>query len=82
MPEVFKAGAIGADAKAMDEIYFYLLTAEKGMLETKLIDFARERIPITSVMKALELMERGGKIRATAQNQSTGLRTFTAIPKD
>lgn len=81
MPEIFKAGATGADGKAMDEIYHFILVGggAKGLLETKIVNFARERIPAHSVMRVLEIMERSGMIQAVSKDDRTGLRHFTAL---
>lgn len=84
MPEVFKAGAIGADAKAMDEIYHFVLISDvgnKGVGEHRIVNFARERVPAHSVMRVLDIMERSGMIRAVALDK-LGVRYWSAIVKD
>ena len=51
MPEIFKAGGIGADSKAMDEIYHYIMASDlkrAGVPEHKIVNFARERVPAHS----------------------------------
>lgn len=84
MPEVFRAGAVGADAKAMDEIYHYILTADlggKGVPEHKVVHFAKERLPIYSVVPSLQLMERAGMIRSKCIDPKTGNMVWKALPK-
>ena len=81
MPDIFKSGSTGNDGKAMDEIYHFVLVAggERGLSETKLVNFARERIPAHSVMRVVEIMERSGMIKAVALDPKTGLRLFRAL---
>ena len=82
MPEIFKAGASGADAKAQDEIYHFLVTAgTKGLPEHRVVNFARERIPAHSVMRALDVMHRSGLIEPYALNAKTGVRQWRARSK-
>jgi len=69
MPEIFKAGATGADSKAMDEIYHYILASDikrVGISEHKIVNFARERVPAHSVMRVLEIMDRSGLLEKSA----------------
>lgn len=81
MPEIFKAGAPGADGQAMDEIYHFVLSLGPGKMisETKIINFARERVPANSVLRVIDIMERSGMIKAVAIEKKTGLRLFTAV---
>ena len=90
MPDIFKAGAGSADAKAMDEIYHYVLTSNRrdakgksmGVPEHKIINFARERLPVHSVMRVVEIMEQSGMIHAIRTNGLTGQRVFEASVPD
>lgn len=81
MPEIFKAGAIGADGKAMEEIYHFVMVTGKMVPEHKIINFARERVPAHSVMRVMDIMERSGMIQAVALDRKTGMRLWRAIPK-
>lgn len=83
MPEIFKAGAVLADAKAMDEIYHFLLIGggEKGLSEHQVMNFAKERLPIHSCRNAIIVMETSGLIKAIGVDKATGLRRFVALPK-
>lgn len=84
MPDIFKAGAGGADAKAMDEIYHYVLVSDRGqgVSEHKITKFAAERVPIHSIMRVIEIMERSGQIRATHHDPKTNLRMYSAQVPD
>lgn len=80
MPEIFKAGGTGADSKAMDEIYHYVLSMDlkrEGVAEHKVVNFARERVPAHSVMRVLEIMSRGGLLEVS----TSGARVWRAIVK-
>lgn len=84
MPSIFQAGAPGADARAMDEIYHYIqvLGVKSGAPEHKVVDFARKMIPAHSVLRALEIMERSGMIKAQTVNARTGERRYFALGMD
>ncbi len=64
MPDIFKAMAIGGDAKAMKEcwhfVYSIFMKENKPIIEARIIDFLRERVPVQNVMRILEVMEKGG----------------------
>lgn len=80
MPDVFKAGAGNADARAMDEIYHYVLTEGlRGPVpERKIINFAREHIPTHSIERVIKTMTAAGMIQATAFDTRTGRHMFKA----
>lgn len=82
MPEIFQAGIIGADAKAMDEIYNFMVMkgaiGTRSMTETALVNEARKHAPAHSVMRMLEIMERGGLIKCLGQDRF-GMRFYQAI---
>lgn len=90
MPDIFKAGVGNADAKAMDEIYHYVLTNNQrnargqslGVPEHKVTNFARERVPIHSVLRVIEIMERSGMIESLGMDSRTGQRRFLACVPD
>lgn len=62
MPDIFKSMKVGADARAIDEVYHFAMTAymkeNKPVLEHRLIHFLQERVPAHSVGRILENMER------------------------
>lgn len=83
MPEIFQAGSQSADGKAMDEILHLIRMADisgKGVPETKIVNFARERVPANTVLRLLEIMERSGQIIALAplnmMEAASGVRRF------
>ena len=81
MPEIFRAGSVGADAKAMEEIEYFIRAADilgKGVSEQKIVRFASEKIPAHTVMRVLEIMERSGTLQAISKDEKTGLRQFQA----
>lgn len=90
MPDIFKASGGTADSKAQDEIYHYILINERkgkdgtplGLAEDKVVRFARERVPIHSVLRVIEVMEKSGMIKAITWDKRTGQRMFTALVPD
>lgn len=84
MPDIFKAGAGNADAKAMDEIYHYVLTmsARGPVPERKIINFAKERVPLHSIDRVVKTMESAGMIEATHLDKRTGQKLWKASVPD
>lgn len=80
MPEIFKAGAVGADATAMDEIYHFVMITGKTP-EHKIVNFARERVPAHSVMRVIDVMIAANMIKATKLDPKTAQRVFEVIPR-
>jgi hypothetical protein len=80
MPDIFSAGTTGADGKAIDEILHFIRanTGKTGISEHRIVNFARERLPIHAVMRVIEVMEKSGMIHAQSQDSRTGLRSFKA----
>lgn len=82
MPEIFKAGSGGADAKAIEEIYHFVLTRGAGgrpVPERHIISFAKERVPLHSVMRVVEIMIASGQlVPLGAADYKTGQRNFKA----
>lgn len=77
---VFKAGGITPDSKAMDEIHHFVQTMDKGrgVSESRVFNFARERIPAMTCDRVVLLMMRSGLLVQVAIDQSTGYRWFKA----
>jgi hypothetical protein len=67
MPDIFRAGAVGADSRALDEIHHHVIASDrgKGVSETSIVNFARGLIPIHSVGRVIQVLENAGMIRAT-----------------
>lgn len=84
MPDIFKAGAGNADAKAMDEIYHYVLTlgGTAPVPERKIINFAKDRVPLHSIERVIQIMILGGMLRVVKQDFRTHMRFFKAEVPD
>lgn len=82
MPEIFKAGATGGDARAMEEIKNFVMVSDmgKGVSEHRIIHFACERIPAHSVERVIKLMEQAGMIEAKFIDRRSGNRSWVAKP--
>ena len=82
MEDVFKAGATNADAAAMDEIQHFVRINDSGMgvSEYRIVNFARERIPLTSITRIIEIMEKTGQLIAAGLDKRTNVRWFKAAP--
>lgn len=85
MPDIFKAGSGNADARAMDEIYHYVLTlgATRGPVpEGKIIKFAKEHIPLHSIERVIRIMTQAGMLVEAGLDRRTGLKLFKAQVPD
>src|SRR6266436_1343940 len=84
MPDVFKAGAGNADARAMDEIYHYVLTmgARGPVAERKIINVAKEHIPLHSIELVIGIMERAGMLVQARLDPKTGLKMYKSSVPD
>jgi len=80
MPDIFKAGAGNADAKAMDEIYHFVLTmgARGPVPERKIINFAKDRVPLHSIERVVQIMLISGMLKVVKQDFRMGTRFFKA----
>lgn len=86
MPDIFKAGVMGTDGKVMDELYHFVLVRQgqdltKGVPEQALVNFARERVPVHSVMRVVEVMIRSGMLDAIGYNKTTMQHMYRAKPR-
>jgi hypothetical protein len=82
MPDIFKAGSTSVDSQAMDEILHFVTMLEKdhGVSEQRIVRFAKERIPMHSILRVIEIMERSGQIHLLGVDKRSGVRYFTARP--
>ena len=71
MPDIFRAGAVGADSRALDEIHHHVVASDrgKGVSETSIVNFARGLIPIHSVGRVIQVLENAGMIRAIGMDK-------------
>ena len=78
MIEIFKAGATNADAQAIDEIKHLILINDKGhgISEGRIIRFASERLPLHSILRVIDIMERSNQIELVGIDRSTKQRYF------
>jgi hypothetical protein len=80
MPDIFTAGSTGTDARAIDEIYHYIKIADKGdgVPEHQIVNFARSRVPLHSILRVIEIMTASGKITHRGQDKF-GQRWFRPV---
>jgi len=68
MPDVFKAGIVSGDSKAMDEGYHFVWAnfakTKRPIPEHALVHFMRERLPAHSVIHTIDLMVRDRTLKA------------------
>lgn len=79
MIEIFKAGAISADAQAMDEILHFIRindTAGHGVSEQRIIRFARDRVPIQSILRIIEILLASGQLELVGVDRTTKLHYY------
>jgi hypothetical protein len=79
MPDIFTSGSTGTDARALDEVLHYIQLADKGngVPETQIVNFARQRIPITALWRVIETMIGSGMITSSGVDR-LGQRWFKA----
>ncbi len=82
MPDIFKAGSTSVDSQAMDEIFHLIALTEKdyGVSEQKIIRFAKDRVPLHSIGRVIDIMERSGQIFCLGVDKRSGVRYFTTHP--
>jgi hypothetical protein len=80
MPDIFTAGSTGTDARAIDEITHYIFAMDKGsgLPEHMIVNFARTRVPMHSILRVIEIMVASGQIANKGQDKH-GQRWFTAV---
>jgi hypothetical protein len=79
MPDIFTAGSTGTDARAIDEIHHYIKVADRGegVPEHQIVNFARTRVPMNSILRVIEIMTASGQIESRGQDKK-GQRWFKA----
>ena len=80
MPDIFSAGGTGTDSRAIDEIYHFITVSDKGdgVPEHRIINFARERVPMHLILRVIEIMMASGQITSRGQDKH-GQRWFRAV---
>jgi hypothetical protein len=83
MPDIFKAGQSNADGQAMDEIYHFvaMAKADVGISDRRILHFARELVPLHTILRIIEIMEKSGQIRRVRSDRA-GINYYVAVPRD
>lgn len=81
MPEIFKVAVSSPEAGAIDEIYHYVQSNDKGygVPERKVVQFACTRVETYKVTKLLEMMITAGRLEKFGINETTKTGIFRAI---
>ena len=76
--EIFEQGSASPDGKAMDDLCYFISQADKGtgVGEHLINRWAMERMPIQTSTRALEMLEKSGRIRCVRIDGKTGVRYF------
>jgi hypothetical protein len=83
MPNIFQAGAGNADAKAMEEILYFIKVKGRNVDEGEIINFATKLIPNHSVVRVLEVMVLSNMIERVGTNPKYGTGTYNiAAPRE
>jgi len=82
MPDIFTAGSTGTDARAIDEIAHYIRISDKGdgVPEHLIVNFARTRVPMHSILRIIEIMTASGQIAAKGIDRH-GHRWFRGVTR-
>jgi hypothetical protein len=81
MPDIFTAGSTGTDARAIDEIAHYIRVADKGegVPERMIVNFARSRVPMHSILRIIEIMTASGQIASRGEVDRHGQQWYRAV---
>lgn len=87
MPDIFKAGATNADAQAQDDIVHWIRITDLpgpngkplGISEQRITQYARDKVPIHSILRLIEILEQTGQIRMVRQDKRTGAKYYSAV---
>jgi hypothetical protein len=82
MPDIFAAGSGNIDGAAMDEIHHFVLASDRGngVSEQKIIHFARERVPIHSILRIVEIMQASGQLHCLGVDRNSKIKFYSAKP--
>lgn len=74
MPDIFTAGSTGTDARAIDEIAHFIKLSDKGdgVPEHAIVNFARTRVPMHSILRVIEIMVASGQITSRGIDKHGG----------
>jgi hypothetical protein len=84
MTDVFKAGAVNADGQALDEILHSIMINDhgQGVSEQAIIRFSRDRVPVHSILRVIEILEKSGQIFCRGLNSRTGIKFYSKSHHD
>ena len=81
MPDIFTAGSTGTDSRAIDEIaHFIRNCGPDGAPEHKIINFARTRVPMHSILRIIEIMIASGQVTTRGVDKH-GARWFQSVTR-
>jgi len=71
MPDIFTSGSTGTDSRALEEIGHFIELTDRGdgVREQLIINFARKRIPVHSIMRVIEILTASGMIIPRGQDR-------------
>lgn len=83
IPDLFNSHGVAGDTAAIDDAWDFIYRAynkegKKPILEHRVVNFLRTKVPSHSIMKVLEIMERSGIV--TAEVTQVG-KAYTPAPK-
>ena len=83
MADIFKAGAVNADAQAMEDIRHYVLAHDVGwgVSEQKISRFARDLLPMTTLERVIATMVRTGDLHFVGQDTQSKAKFFSTQPQ-
>jgi hypothetical protein len=78
MPDIFKSGSGSADGQAIEEIMYYMRTIDKGkgVPKHRIINFAKDKIPLHSILRIVDILEGSGKIKCVGVDRRTGQQVY------
>lgn len=84
IPDLFHSHGVAGDTAAIDDAWDFIFRAynkegKNPILEHRVVNFLRTKVPSHSIMKIIEIMERSGIIRA--EITTTGAKAFHPAPK-
>lgn len=82
MPDIFTSGSSGTDSRAIDEIFHFITVSDRGegVPEHQIINFARERVPMHSILRVIEIMTASGQIISRGLDKH-GQRWFRVVKR-
>lgn len=78
MTDIFKSGAVNADAVAMSEIVHFIKITDlgTGVSEQRIVNFASDRIPMNSILRIVDILQSSGQIKCVRRDKRTAARFF------